>query len=113
LVAEPHVTLDHLARHADVIRDLINVMPAGAPEQNARAAKPVDGRIERFKGKGAESSRYAARARLLETPPSVDRGEITDKGYINQRAVLSHRLEDLALLNGDEPATYIACGEAQ
>jgi feruloyl-CoA synthase len=24
-------------------------------------------------------------------PPSIDRGEITDKGSINQRAVLSHR----------------------
>ena len=24
-------------------------------------------------------------------PPSIDRGEITDKGSINQRAVLTHR----------------------
>jgi feruloyl-CoA synthase len=28
---------------------------------------------------------------VLVEPPSLDRGEITDKGSINQRAVLTHR----------------------
>ena len=28
---------------------------------------------------------------VLEEPPSIDTGEITDKGYINQRAVLDRR----------------------
>ena len=28
---------------------------------------------------------------LLEQPPSLDAGEITDKGSINQKAVLQHR----------------------
>ena len=28
---------------------------------------------------------------LLHEPPSIDRGEVTDKGSINQRAVLTHR----------------------
>ena len=28
---------------------------------------------------------------LLDQPASIDRGEITDKGSINQRAVLKHR----------------------
>lgn len=37
------------------------------------------------------SSTFAQRAMLLPTPPSVDDGEITDKGYINQRAVLEAR----------------------
>jgi feruloyl-CoA synthase len=31
------------------------------------------------------------RALILREPPSVDGGEITDKGYINQRAVLERR----------------------
>jgi feruloyl-CoA synthase len=39
------------------------------------------------------SSTRVARLVLLEAPPSLDRGEITDKGSINQRAVLSHRAE--------------------
>ena len=37
------------------------------------------------------STRCVRRALLLPTPPSLDRGEITDKGSINQRAVLNHR----------------------
>ncbi len=37
------------------------------------------------------SSTYADRAILLNSPPGVDSGEITDKGYINQSAVLKTR----------------------
>lgn len=40
---------------------------------------------------GGGSSQVPARAWLLTEPPSVDAGEITDKGYINQRAVLKRR----------------------
>ena len=31
------------------------------------------------------------RSHVLAEPPSIDRGEVTDKGSINQRAVLLHR----------------------
>ena len=34
---------------------------------------------------------HPTRALVLEEPPSIDAGEITDKGYINQRAVLERR----------------------
>ncbi|MGQ0544834.1 MAG: feruloyl-CoA synthase [Betaproteobacteria bacterium] len=37
------------------------------------------------------SSNRVARAMILEEPPSLDRGEMTDKGSINQRAVLASR----------------------
>jgi feruloyl-CoA synthase len=37
------------------------------------------------------SSMTPTRLLVLEHPPSIDAGEITDKGYINQRAVLEHR----------------------
>ncbi|HEX9185306.1 MAG TPA: feruloyl-CoA synthase [Burkholderiales bacterium] len=37
------------------------------------------------------SSMHPTRALVLEEPPSIDAGEITDKGYINQRAVLERR----------------------
>lgn len=39
----------------------------------------------------AGSSQRVTRALVLEEPPSIDAGEITDKGYINQRAVLERR----------------------
>ena len=32
---------------------------------------------------------------MLAEPPSIDKGEVTDKGSINQRAVLTHRDADV------------------
>ena len=37
------------------------------------------------------SSTRITRAILMDTPMLIDRGEVTDKGSINQRAVLEHR----------------------
>jgi feruloyl-CoA synthase len=37
------------------------------------------------------SSTHATRALLMQEPPAIDAGELTDKGYINQRAVLTRR----------------------
>jgi feruloyl-CoA synthase len=39
------------------------------------------------------SSRRIARVLLMTEPPSIDGNEITDKGYINQRAVLERRAD--------------------
>jgi feruloyl-CoA synthase len=43
------------------------------------------------------------RAILRADPPSLDVGEITDKGSINQRAVLSHRATLVEELYADPP----------
>jgi feruloyl-CoA synthase len=51
-----------------------------------------------LKAKGRGSSTYASRALLMSEPPSADVGEITDKGYLNQRKVLSHRATVVELL---------------
>ncbi|MEO6032460.1 MAG: feruloyl-CoA synthase, partial [Burkholderiaceae bacterium] len=40
---------------------------------------------------GTGSATRVARAAVLSVPPSIDLGEITDKGSINQRAVLAQR----------------------
>jgi feruloyl-CoA synthase len=40
---------------------------------------------------GAGSSHSVHRILLLDDPPSLEAGEITDKGYVNQRAVLTRR----------------------
>jgi feruloyl-CoA synthase len=50
------------------------------------------------------SSMHAESALLLEEPPSIDAGEITDKGYINQNAVLKRRAQLVDLLyEGSHP----------
>jgi feruloyl-CoA synthase len=45
----------------------------------------------------------------LAEPASVDGGEITDKGYINQRAVLTRRAGAVAMLADDASAGWIGC----
>ena len=47
---------------------------------------------------GAGTSRRVERLMLLSDPPQLDAGEITDKGYINQRACLTRRAADVAAL---------------
>ena len=39
---------------------------------------------------GGSSGRFA-RLILMDDPPSLDTGELTDKGSVNQRAVLTRR----------------------
>jgi feruloyl-CoA synthase len=48
-------------------------------------------RLAAFAKAASGSSTKIARIILLEEPPSIDAGEVTDKGSINQRAVLAHR----------------------
>jgi feruloyl-CoA synthase len=47
--------------------------------------------MTKFLASATGSSTRITRAILLDTPMSIDRGEVTDKGSINQRAVLDHR----------------------
>jgi feruloyl-CoA synthase len=55
---------------------------------------------------GTGSANRIARLCLLAEPPSLDRGEVTDKGSINQRAVLACRSAMVdALHNGTLPNT--------
>jgi feruloyl-CoA synthase len=65
--------------------------------------------LAKLKQQSANSSGHATRALLLAEPPSVDGGEITDKGYINQRAVLTRRADAVTKLNDDASAEWIGC----
>jgi feruloyl-CoA synthase len=49
------------------------------------------------------SSNRIARAAMLEEPPSLDAGEMTDKGSINQRAVLKNRAALVEQLYAEPP----------
>ena len=46
--------------------------------------------LQRLSARAGSASRIE-RLLLLDAPPDLDAGEITDKGYINQRAVLERR----------------------
>jgi feruloyl-CoA synthase len=58
------------------------------------------------------SSMRIRRVMLLTEPPSSDGGEITDKGYINQRAVLARRASAVAALYADNPGSNVVTIEA-
>ena len=53
------------------------------------------------------SSQRIGRVLLLEEPPSIDRGEITDKGYVNQRAVLTRRADRVRELHAATPGPAV------
>jgi len=55
---------------------------------------------------GASSTRIA-RAMLMAEPPSIDGNELTDKGYINQRAGLDRRADLVERLYADTPDEHV------
>jgi feruloyl-CoA synthase len=52
---------------------------------------------------GAGSAARIERLLLLAEPPSLDAGEVTDKGYLNQRACLERRAGEVARLYAPDP----------
>ena len=74
-------------------------MPANAPAHivlgDAKLRAFFQRLVDVMHSTGSGSSTRVARALVLAEPPSIDRGEITDKGSINQRAVLTHRDADV------------------
>ena len=60
-------------------------------------------RLNKFATEATGSSTRITRAVLLDTPLSIDRGEVTDKGSINQRAVLEYRAALIDALYAPSP----------
>ena len=85
-----------------VCRDL------GAAELRARLL-PV---FERLARDSTGSSTRVARAMVMEVPASIDASEVTDKGSINQRAVLKNRAALVERLYADPPDPDIIVAQA-
>jgi feruloyl-CoA synthase len=64
-------------------------------------------RLQSFAAMGTGSSNRVVCVLLLDEPPSLDRGEMTDKGSINQRAVLAHRTELVEEIYGAPPSPRV------
>ncbi|QWG17931.1 feruloyl-CoA synthase [Bradyrhizobium sediminis] len=64
-------------------------------------------RFAEFLASATGSSTRITRAVLLDTPLSIDSGEVTDKGSINQRAVLDHRSGLIDLLYSPTPPAHV------
>ena len=59
--------------------------------------------LDRLWADGTGSTNRIARAWLMAEPPSIDRGELTDKGSLNQRIVLAHRAAWVERLHAATP----------
>ena len=79
----------------DECRVLAPELPAQAPASEVLAQPAVRARfqtlLDDLARESTGSSTRIAHAIVLEAPPSIDASEITDKGSINQRAVLKSR----------------------
>jgi feruloyl-CoA synthase len=64
-------------------------------------------RLKKFSADATGSSTRITRAVLLDAPLSIDRGEVTDKGSINQRAVLEHRAGLIDALYAPLPDSHV------
>jgi feruloyl-CoA synthase len=60
-------------------------------------------RLASFNASAGGSSRRVVRIQIMTEPPSIDAGEITDKGYINQRATLARRQALVNALHAEPP----------
>jgi feruloyl-CoA synthase len=89
------------------------VNPALAPDDLAAAASDplirdaFRERLAKFLAASTGSSNRITRAILIDTALSIDRGEVTDKGSINQRAVLDHRGRLIEELYLPTPAAHV------
>jgi feruloyl-CoA synthase len=63
--------------------------------------------LDSFARQSTGSSNRIARAILTGTPPSLDLGEATDKGSINQRMVLQNRAALVNELYTDQPSLRV------
>ena len=63
--------------------------------------------LDRLAREATGSSTLVARALVMESPPSIDASEITDKGSINQRAVLQNRAALVEQLYAEPPGPEI------
>jgi feruloyl-CoA synthase len=80
-------------------------LPADAAMADVLASAPVVAHfqtvVDALSKNSTGSANRIARLCLLAEPPTIDRSEITDKGSINQRAVLTHRAATVEALHAD------------
>jgi len=87
----------------DEVGALVFLNPAATRDMSAEAVRARISEALRALAAEGGSSNYPTRALVLGEPPSIDANEITDKGYINQRAVLERRAEAVARLHQNPP----------
>ena len=85
--------------------------PEAARDPTLRAT--LAARLQALAAATPASSRRVRRAAVLAEPLSLDAGEVTDKGSVNQRAVLTHRASLVEELYAAAPPPHVMAVDAQ
>jgi feruloyl-CoA synthase len=91
--------------------DLAEQAPAAEVLNHPAVRRQFEGLLVRLAAEATGSATRIERALLLEAPPSIDAGELTDKGSINQRGVLEHRAELVLELYSPAPSARVLCSD--
>ncbi|MFS8039343.1 feruloyl-CoA synthase [Xanthobacter sp. AM11] len=93
------------------VRALVPHLPGLAPLSEVLSDPAVHdafrGRLAELASLSTGSSTRVMRVALLAEPPSIDLGESTDKGSLNQRAVLANRAGEVEILYSAEGAPNV------
>ncbi len=92
-------------------RDEVGALVFLSPAAKEMDAKEVEARLSAALKKLAQeggSSTHPVRLLVMGEPPSIDANEITDKGYMNQRAVLERRAALVEKLYSADPEVVTA-----
>ena len=95
----------------DACRTLCPDLPANAPPSAVARHPAIRARLREllsgFAAGATGSATRLSRAIVLEDPPSLDAGEVTDKGSLNQRAILDRRRPLVDDLYAESPLPHV------
>ena len=95
-------------------RSITEDAPAADVLSNSQVRAAFQKKLDSFAEVNATNSTRVVRATLLATPPSLEARELTDKGSINQRAVLANRAAIVEELYLESPPQHVlTVGEAR
>jgi feruloyl-CoA synthase len=93
----------NLAACAALCRDPANAGSAALVVRDAGVIEHVRKGLAALNSRAGGSSERVGRVILMTEPASLDAGELTDKGYINQRATLERRKDLVEALYAEPP----------
>jgi len=97
--------------NVDACRALCPGLAAGASAhavvEDPRVRAAFLGALEKLAQESSGNSTHVARALLLDEPPSLDAREVTDKGSLNQKAVLANRSALVEELYAEDPGARV------
>ncbi len=108
LAAAPTISEAVIAGHdRDDIRLLVWAAPAARTAPNSAVSARIAEELRAYNTHNLTATRRIAAFAVLADPPSLGAGEVTDKGNINQRAVLAGQAELIGDLYSPTPSDRV------